>query len=284
MNDIIQMVDRNGYKETSKYVNIVDTYLEMLKNGSEIKYELLENEWEKSLFFNEMSYGYKNIISWIGIKATDSVLEVNSRLGGGTKYLLEQSKKVTCIDSSIKESQVNAIINKNINKIYVGNIISCLNELDELYDLIVIWELREEQFIDVVKKLKKSLKTNGRIYIFCSNKYGIKRMSSIRKKYNGQHLYFDSKEGIAKEKILQSLMEMGDTNVDIYYPYPDFRYTMSVYSDDWLPHIGELNKNNYNFYPEYIDLVDDGTLYNEIIKDGKFEELSNSYLFVLKGK
>lgn len=49
------------------------------------------------------------------------------------------------------------------------------------------------------------------------------------------------------EKIICSA---GLEEVQFYYPYPDYRFPMTVYSDDHLPKVGELWDNLRNFDQE----------------------------------
>ena len=57
---------------------------------------------------------------------------------------------------------------------------------------------------------------------------------------------------------------------------------MAIYSDEYLPKVGELRDNRRNFDRERYLLFDESKAYDSIIKDGLFPIFSNSYLVVIQ--
>ena len=53
---------------------------------------------------------------------------------------------------------------------------------------------------------------------------------------------------------------------------------MKIFSDDYLPKKGELNRNWQNFDADRITLFDEGRVFDTILEAGLFPELSNSFL------
>src|SRR5699024_12559017 len=55
----------------------------------------------------------------------------------------------------------------------------------------------------------------------------------------------------------------GSYTWDFYYPYPDYKFPMTIYSDKWLPGIGELREVRYNFDRARLRLFDETRVRSE---------------------
>lgn len=81
------------------------------------------------------------------------------------------------------------------------------------------------------------------------------------------------------EEIAQ---RVGCNNYEFYYPYPDYKFPLVIYSDYYLPKIGDLKYNMRNFDRERMILFDETKAFDTIINDGLFPLYTNSYLMVIK--
>lgn len=142
-----------------------------------------------------------------------------------------------------------------------------------------------EQFFEL---LKEHLNPKGHIILAVDNRYGLKYFAGCKEHLTGR--YFEGLEGYAnsegvktfsKEAILELIREAGFVNIKTYYPYPDYRYMTALYTDAHLPSAGELTANLCNFAEERVVLFDEAKVFDELIKEGRFQEFSNSYLFDL---
>ena len=68
--------------------------------------------------------------------------------------------------------------------------------------------------------------------------------------------YFEGVEGyprtegvrtFTRPELIRIMEECGYKNYKFYYPYPDYKLPRVIYSDDYLPRLGELNQNICNF-------------------------------------
>lgn len=57
---------------------------------------------------------------------------------------------------------------------------------------------------------------------------------------------------------------------------------MVIYSDDFLPEKGTLNKNNLNFDRQKIYMFDESKVFDQVIDEGMFPFFSNSFLVEAK--
>lgn len=286
------------------FYNGVDSYtdgnlieneiLNIVKNAPKEKFEEIIFEKKKWPILYHLSDIRTNVLEWVPIKNNETVLEIGSGCGAITTILSEKAKKVTCIELSKKRSLINAYRNKkkeNI-EIIVGNFQDI--EINEKYDYITMIGVFEyaSSYIDsenphdkLLEMIKKYLKPNGKIIIAIENKIGMKYWAGCKEDHTG--IYFEglqdySNTDVVKtftKKELKSLLEKnGFQKNDFYYPYPDYKFPSTIYSDEYLPKLGELSNNIRNFDDDRLFLFDETEANNTIMKAGLFSEFSNSFI------
>lgn len=242
----------------------------------------------------------ENIVEWLPINKEETVLEIGSGCGAITGVLAKKAKKVTCIDLSKKRSLINAYrhMEKDNIEIIVGNYQDIENGLNEKYDyitLIGVFEYAQsyitgiEPYFSFLQNIMKHLKDNGKVIIAIENKYGLKYWAGCQEDHVGK--YFEGIEGYTTTKGVRTFSKMeleeiaqrvGCNNYEFYYPYPDYKFPLVIYSDYYLPKIGDLKYNMRNFDRERMILFDETKAFDTIINDGLFPLYTNSYLMVIK--
>ena len=235
-----------------------------------------------------LSHIRSNILGAVSMNKNDSVLEIGSGCGAITGTL------------SKRRSMINAYQNRECDnvRIVVGNFQDIEPNLDEKFDLITLngvfeyaqlYIHSELPFHDFLKKISGHLKENGRIVIAIENKFGMKYWAGCQEDHMGGYFrglegYDGNKENVltfSKKELEKMFKEVGFESYDFYYPYPDYKFPMVIYSDEWLPKEGELNRNLQNFDRERMVLFNETKVYDEILKNEMFPFFSNSYLVVL---
>ncbi len=257
-----------------------------------------EKSWPVFYHFSPLR---TNIIDWIPFKKTDKVLEIGSGCGAITGLLAKKTGSVTCIDLSKKRSMVNAYRNRNADNItiMVGNFKDIEPQLDRDYDYVLLIGVFEygqayiggaapyEDFLQICNSHRK---LDGRLIIAIENKFGLKYWAGCQEDHLGT--YFLGIEGYHDGGIVRTftrhgleriLDKVGIHEYSFYYPYPDYKFTTTVYSDRYLPRKGELSNNLRNFDKERILLFDEKQVFDEIIEENEFPLFSNSYLLVVGG-
>lgn len=278
---------------------IEDEILEIVKDASRVEYPTIIEERKSWPVLYHLSPLRGNIVDWLPIKSGDKVLEIGSGCGAITEKLSEKAKSVTCVDLSAKRSHINAYRNQDRDniEIYVGNFADLEPSLDEDYDfacMIGVFEYGQSYihsqtpYEDFLKIMRKHVKNNGRIVIAIENKFGLKYWAGCKEDHLGT--YFSGLEGYPEggsartftrpglEKIFKNC---GVENYSFYYPYPDYKFATSIYSDKRLPGTGELTDNIRNFDRDRMVLFNEKYVYDGITKDHLFDIFSNSYLVVL---
>lgn len=279
---------------------IEDEILEIVKNNNKNDFDRiinLKNSWPIRYHLSEER---ENIIDWIPITKKDSVLEIGSGCGAITGGIAKKAKNVTCIELSKKRSLINAYKNKEMDniEIIVGNFEDIEFETEKKFDyitLIGVYEYAESYiksdnpYIEFIEKLSKNLKKNGKLIIAIENKFGLKYWAGSKEDHVDN--YFEGIEGYRKtygvktfsnKELEKNINEAGFNIIEWYYPYPDYKFPQIIYSDYFLPKIGELTDNKGNFDSDRIVLFDEGKVYDNIIRNNMFKIFSNSYLLIIK--
>jgi SAM-dependent methyltransferase len=247
-----------------------------------------------------LSHVRQNIVNFLPITKADTVLEIGSGCGAITGALAQKAGQVKCIELSEKRSTINATRNQKYDNIEIllGNFQDVEAGLEEKFDyvtLIGVFEYAEayiqtdHPYTDFLKIASAHLKENGKLIIAIENRLGLKYWAGCREDHFGT--FFEGLEGYTQTTGVKTfsrpewermLAEVGLTNVEFYYPYPDYKLPLAIYSDDRLPKVGELNNNLNNFDRNRMVLFHEGKVFDSLIKDGLFPLFSNSYLMVIR--
>ncbi len=278
---------------------VEDEILEIAKNYASVEFPCQIEEHKNWPVMYHLSVQRENIVDFLPITKTDKVLEVGSGCGAITGVLAKKAASVTCVDLSKKRSTINAYRHGECENvaIHVGNFKDIEPDLPADFDyicLIGVFEYGQsyiggsQPYVDFLNILKKHLKTGGRIIIAIENKYGLKYFAGCMEDHLGT--YFSGIEDYAagggvrtfsKQGLEKILKECGVDEYHFYYPYPDYKFMTTVFSDKKQPAVGELSNNLRNFDRDRMLLFNEKNAYDGLIRDGYFPVFSNSYLVVL---
>ena len=305
MEEIIGKVklDLSKYPGEDKYCDgaVEDELLKIARDLSPVEYARTIEERASWPVLYHLSTQRENIVEWIPTNKTEKVLEIGSGCGAITGMLARKSASVTCVDLSKKRSKINAYRHSECENvtIHVGNFQDIEPDLDRDYDLICLIGVfeygisyigGEKPFENFLEIIKGHLKEGGRIVIAIENRLGLKYFAGCMEDHLGTYFsgitnYADggvvrtfSRPGL--EKIFAACDIPAD-QIHFYYPYPDYKFMTTLYSDKKLPGKGELSNNLRNFDRDRILLFDEKNAYDGMIEEGLFPVFSNSYLVVL---
>jgi len=215
----------------------------------------------------ETSYLRGNIVAWLPIKQTETVLYMGSPEDVVAKKLKEMSDNVECVE--FDRLQMNFCEQGTIPL------------LKNAYDFVIC--LGESSF-DSIQMGAAFVKEDGFFVLAAENAYGLKYLAGTKdigsKSYFGAVEALEGTKGTTKEALQMGLAAAGFCNVEIYYPFPDYHFTMSLYSDAYQPKQGELIDQIGNFDEERLVLFDETKAADAMVARGKFREFSNSYMVV----
>ncbi len=265
-------LDYTFYSEQSDRSDdsVADELLEIVKQNDKKSYGKAIIEHKNWSVLYHLSPFRENIIVWYPMDKNSKVLEIGSECGALTGALCEKAGTVQAVDSSYKYSLVNTYRNKDRDnlRISVGDIRAFLEGTNEKYDIITLigGVPYSEKLLALIKP---HLNAGGKILITVNNKIGLRYLAG----------YEDNRDTrMTKKALATSIAEQGFRSFRFFYPYPDACLTDVIFSDDRLPHKGELNENIRNFDKKRFVFFDEASAYNDIIDNNDFASFSNSFL------
>ena len=280
---------------------VEDEILEIVKNLSPVEYADAIEEKKSWPILYHLSPLRENIVEWIPMEPDTKVLEVGSGCGAITGALARKAGSVTCVDLSKKRSLINAYRHSDCDNvtIHVGNFKDIEPDLPTDYDyicLIGVFEYGQSYiggdapFEDFLKILLPHLKKNGRIVIAIENKYGLKYFAGCKEDHLGTYFSgienYQAEDGVrtfSRRGLERIFTKCGVQESHFYYPYPDYKFMTTLYSDAYLPGKGELSNNLRNFDRDRMLLFDEKSAFDGMVEDGLFSVFANSYVAVIGG-
>lgn len=229
-----------------------------------------------------------NILECIDWSNQWSVLEISGQEGALTGALASRAKKVTSLIGNTEECNQNRFQNAQYQNIeYIQkNMRSAMAGLDETYDVMVSVAPCGLSLDDLLVYAEKLVKAGGKFLFACDNRLGLKYLAGCQREPDGG--YFSGVQGEDGERLylrkeLQTKMENVRDRWEyaMFYPYPDQYYPMNIYSDQYLPKMGELNSNGIISEHARLILFNEEKAYDTILKERLYGEMANAFLLVM---
>lgn len=291
-------LDTLYYSQNDQYSDGDETenrLLEIVSTHEEREYTRLVMENPSWPILYHLSPMRESIMGWIPFQPGEKVLELGSGCGAVTGAFLGKGLEVTAIDLSYRRSMINARRHQNAEDltIYVGASEEVLPHLTEKFDHITligvleyagVYSDAEKPFHNILNMAANALKENGSLWVAIENKFGLKYLAGRQEDHTGR--YFEGIEDYPhhdgpytfSRKELKDLAEQCGFESEFYYPYPDYKFPVKIFSDEFLPKAGELNRNWQTFDADRVVLFDETRVFDNVIESGLFPELSNSFL------
>ena len=284
------------YKGTDTYSDgdIEEQLLETVKSGTDLEEFLTkENDWTFLYHFSKIRH---NILEWYDFGEGKSLLEIGAGCGAVTGLFCEKLDRVVAIDLSKRRSSINAYRNQTYDnlEIIVGNFQDI--ETEEKFDYVTLIGVLEysiyyigsdDPFHDMLRRAKNYLKPGGKLIIAIENKYGIKYWAGATEDHTGG--FFDGIEGydgvdrvrtFSRHGLEKLIKESGFTDTEFYYPVPDYKMPMEIYSEERLPKKGSIKTPSPAYDRDRLELFSEVKVLDAICEDGLFEEFANSFLVI----
>lgn len=287
------------YRGSDQYSDgdIEDTLLRIVRQNDSYE-DVLMQEKDWALLYH-LSPIRENLLEWYDFGEGKSLLEIGAGCGGITGLFCRKCDRVVAIDLSRRRSIINAYRNSKTDnlEIMVGNFEDI--RIDEKFDFVTLIGVLEysiyyidsdSPFVDMLKKARRYLKPGGKLIIAIENKYGIKYWAGAREDHTGNIMdgimgYSGVKrvKTFSKEGLEALLKEAGFSNLQFYYPLPDYKLPTEIYSQKRLPKEYPFKYNTPNYDRDRYSFFDEGKAMDELIREGKFEMFANSYLVFCEG-
>ena len=274
--------------------DIEDELLEIVEKTKDYN-KIIANDNRWAILYH-LSPIRHNIINWYPFKANSSCLEIGGGCGAITEALCKKIDNVKVVELSKRRASINYERHKDYHnlEIIVGN----LNDIkfNEKFDYITLNGVLEyagaftktkNPYQDFLKQIKKYLKPNGKLIIAIENRYGLKYFSGAKedhtaKLFDGVTGYQDnnSVRTFGKKELENLLKSSGYEAQEFFYPHPDYKMPLEIYSDNYLPtHHTELSISP-NFDNIRYGLFDETKAFSGVIENGQFPFFANSFLVI----
>ncbi|WP_255305364.1 bifunctional 2-polyprenyl-6-hydroxyphenol methylase/3-demethylubiquinol 3-O-methyltransferase UbiG [Paenibacillus sp. Mc5Re-14] len=275
---------------------VEDRLLDIFKNGQDYNSILEEsNEWALLYHLSEKRH---NLLNWYEFEKKADILEIGAGCGAVTELFVKKEMNVTSIEYSHKRALINAYRNKNAKNLEI--IVGDFNDihLEKKYDYITLIGVFEYSgliskgkytTIDFLENIKNLLKPGGQLIIAIENKLGFKYWAGAVEDHLGKLFLsiegYDRSKGIetySKQELVTLLNRSGFVNTKFYYPVPDYKFCSQIFSDNYLPRIGQVNDIVTNYDSPRVSYFNAVKSINNIINSRYFDVFSNSFLIFSK--
>jgi len=274
--------------------DIEDELLEIVKTHQNYD-EILSNDSRWPILYH-LSPVRQNIINWYPFKSNTSCLEIGGGCGAITGALCDSLDEVTVVELSKRRATINFERHKSYDNLEI--IVANLNDIkfEKKFDYITLngvleyagsFTKTDQPYEDFLKQIKHYLKPDGKLIIAIENRYGLKYFSGAKEDHTSKE--FDSITGyknnetvrtFGKKELEELLSKSGYPTQEFYFPHPDYKMPMEIYSSDWLPSSTSNLAPAPNFDYERYELFNETDAYRGIIENGQYEFFANSFLVI----
>ena len=257
--------------------DISQELMEAFKTYGGDRHQLLKDHIRVDYLY-ALSGQRESLVDWYPFRPEGTLLQVGSDYGALTGVYARKVSRVDVLDESEENLAMNRLRHVETDgrdnvAYHKGGICLYGARCEETYDYIVFVGSLGDNPKKQLQAAKRILKPEGEILVAACNPLGIKYWAGVPKDQNSF-----SKNTLTH--ILRGDEESGE--VKFYYPMPDYRLPVTIFSDDYLPVKGDLTDTVAAYdYPRYIGL-DVGAKFDEVCEDGQFDRYANSYLAVWK--
>lgn len=273
--------------------DIENTILDIVKKQTDFTDVLQESDdWAVMYHLTPVR---QNILHWYDFNENGNLLEIGGGCGALSGLFAKRLRDVKVVELSKLRSEIIYNRHKQYDNLEViaGNINDItFKEKFDYVTLIGVLEYAgkfteaEQPFKHFLSNVKSYLKPEGKLLIAIENKFGLKYWSGAREDHTGR--FFDSIENYPDDKSIQTfgkleleqlLYSAGFSEMQFYYPMPDYKLPKTIYSDAYLPGTDDLfDLYSPNFDQDRLALFNERKAYKNIIKNGNFPFFSNSFL------
>lgn len=245
----------------------IDDEIQMIlkEHHGNIRQVLAENQRLDYLY--ALSDQRETLLEWYDFNPEAELLQVGADYGAMTGLFRGSVGQVTVLDAdanALETVKLRYPVARNIR--YVESALTTYaDQAEAAYDYIVFAGTLQAPYEENIEAAKSLLKPDGVLIVAVANSLGMKYWAGSAREENA----------LSKKRLKELLPE---ENSRFYYPMPDYRTPVSIYSDSYLPKKGDLTRTVPAYdYPSY-HMMDMGEGFDEVCEAGLFDLYANSYL------
>ena len=235
----------------------------------------------------------ENLFEWVEFEPDASILQIGSDYGSFTGILADCVKEVMVLDPRDENLEVNRIRHgERENVIYVrGDLRDQVQwkvykpklEADakeimcQPFDYIVLggflMECKKEEAIGLLREAADYLKPGGVMLAAVENEASVRYWMGAPKQENS---YLEPEF----RSLFEELKKTWGGSFTMYYPVPDYRYPVAVYSDHYLPETGDVTNISKRYDGPGFWFGSEEEAMAKACQNGMFTKFNNSFLGV----
>ena len=235
----------------------------------------------------------ENLFEWVEFEPDARILQIGSDYGSFTGILADRVKEVVVLDPRDENLEVNRIRHgERENVIYVrGDLRDQVQwkvykpklEADakeimcQPFDYIILggflMECKKEEAIGLLREAADYLKPGGVMLAAVENETGVRYWMGAPKQENS---YLEPEF----RSLFEELKKTWGGNFTMYYPVPDYRYPVAVYSDHYLPETGDVTNISKRYDGPGFWFGSEEEAMAKACQNGMFTKFNNSFLGV----
>ena len=267
-------------------------------------------EWECLLSGNDeyMLYNLspirRNILEWFDFASASCVLELDGRTGVLTELFCRRTASVTTLVADGSDALINTLRNKKYGNLEVGQGGTGTKSRAEQYDYVTMLGVSESffesnicpsgdifgavnQYEQLLRFAKDHLKDMGKLLLAMDNRFGLQYWAGKKdghqpKPYGGilENGHAGGEYMFSKKRLKSLLDGIGFTKQQWYYPVPDYRYPLTMFSEGYLPGTGDIRPASGHYAKDEYRVFDEKKAFDELCEEGLFEDYANSFLVI----
>lgn len=256
-------------------------------------------------YFRALSDMRSNCVEWLQIGRNDNVLIFGSGYGEIVSGIASKCETLICFDINEVSMTINEMKNRNFDNVKYYTAASSEDFFNafgnERFDCIIMTEAfghageyfpnESDPQLRLLNKARDILSENGKIVIACDNPYGIKFLNGSLQNENSPYFStitgrysLDAPAAFTKRQLENHVKAAGFEYCKFYYPFPDYHFAFSIFTDTYTPKDGEISSPEYTWEKDKMWLFDEKEAVSAAAERECFDLFSNSYIVVMSDK
>lgn len=275
-----------------------DDLARVFENNTPVADALLnDNRWP---MLYHLSPERRNLLEWMKFGRNASLLEVGAGCGALTGLFCDRLSRVVAVEMSARRCSI--IMRRHAGADCLE--VAAADIMDypeaEKFDYVTLIGVLEyarafiggcDAALVLLESLKRRLKPGGSLILAMENKFGMKYFAGAHEDH--ANIPFEGIEGYPRSGLAETFSRHGLENLlrragfaraEFYYPCPDYKLPVEIYSDRRLPAAGDPPPpGSLNFNADRLAGFDESAAMENAIAEGMFPFFANSFLVFASG-
>lgn len=268
----------------------MEKIIEVLKHYNADTERAVQSESDPAVLY-AFSDLRENLLEWYPFEKGKKLLQIGSGAGAVTGLFLKKGLDVTVFETDPDEERVAKMRFSDVleGKKQIEGTLSYVREVSDedgmgAFDYVVLigvmdrafeWFPSQTPYEDLIRKAKEYVRTGGSLFVATANRMAVRYFSGAAR----------LERGFTKKELEAMLLGTEDDGTcSWYYPIPDYRIPVSIYSDEYLPAPGEFSNLGAAYDAPRYQVISEEAALNICCEEGQFTNFTSSYLAVWRKK